>query len=365
MSASALYDLTFVVLLAVMTGGSVLVTALLRRLLRGWKSTWRKLLAIHIANGAALFALVTLITSHVRLAAYLGVINGTIFHFALGFMLADGLRAWWSARPSGEARTRERQALVIFAVVVAVTATLVRVGNPSAKGKHALEELSWAVEIGRKFRSTSPGRELMPAIRDTFPKELYPVLDRLVAQTRAEAKAANRPVLGPAFPVREVGRFIDGRWVEISRAPDDALVALARTMPGIARLTAQPEFCRVLTSPRSKERDHLLSQPASEAEMQAVALFMAAQLRAARAGIDQPVKRDFSPEHVAAVRTRLGGSAAPDNSAVAPFDVRRPEDCAQVSEILNWVGQLSDDDAAYAIAYAYAHARRPTQNLLN
>lgn len=342
MPIPVLYEFSFAVGLLLLAAVELVIVLALRLLLRRWRTLWAKTLVVHALAIPALFV-AFYFRAHVFLpTAFMGTTNGDVLTLGGGFMLADGLRAWLQSRAPAPGRQRWLPWLASAAVVL-LFAGMTRVGADAEGGRQALHEHAIGVSAHRLLVRGAPGREIMPALAQAFPAEANSIVGRYRAQAIADYRQGER--LAPKFPFRDIDRLIEAHADDIVRAPDAALHELAKTLPGVAQTEV---FCPAIAASQGQPHGLDLDAPAPEEELRRLGVFTAAQLRAARAGIDNPAPRQFTAERTASlfaeyVRRHPG-------SALQEDELPLLDSCEEAVKFSEWIASLSPTDSAYMMA---------------
>lgn len=178
--------------------------------------------------------------------------------------------------------------LAALAVVLVVffAATKLVAGEParSSANRDAIEQL-----INQALGSD----DLTAAFKASFPKEYG---DLLSDYDRHElVRDASGDVVVHSLFIDNTVDFIQVLHPYIAKAPDRELAEFARARAGsFDTYKDAPELGSSFVTGEDKSGDPAYRQTASAATVHAYSLFFAAALRAARAGIDRPQKRDGS-----------------------------------------------------------------------
>lgn len=341
LSTPVLYELVFGGAMLLMAAMSLVVILGLRLLLRSWESRWLKTVLVHAVNLPVLVMGFPLLVGYLPLSHFLWISNGGVLCFGLACLVGDVVRV----AISGPARGGHRRGIAIMLIAGAVGLVCTRGTAYSDAGKRGLDDARLRTTVVKVLQARSPEREILTAMHATFPEELEGILQRCMARVRVEEARSPEVRTMPGFPYGEVARLIARHRADIGRAPDAALSDLAGTLPAQAAFIERSGArCGGVSASGLVIEEPLVSQPAGEADARAMGLHMAAALRAARAGIDRPVERDFSGEQLDQIRSRL--------AEVAPNEVD-PTSCKPVTARMRWIGELPTSDAAYVLAAFY------------
>lgn len=352
-SLSATYELSVVFSLIAMSVLAASLILTVRVALRWWRQPWPKLYIAHIANVTVQFLAPPALYHVVPLYLFNGFVRGTTLVFCLGLMLADCARLGLRQRETAHG-PRWRPA-ILFSCLFILTLVAARMTADEERGYAALDDYRLVKAAFSGLSGSSPGRELLPVMKRTFPGDFEPVMDAYMARVRAANPQPEKRVDLPAFPIGPVARVLASHRADLARAPDAELANLARRMGQFAGyLAAIGDHCRGITGAGVRLDEAYASEASSPADSQFVAVIVGSQLVAARAGVDHPTPHPVDAARSARLKTLFNASYPGATTLMA----RPAGQCLAVAQYWQWISTLPSADAAYVIATSTATATK-------
>jgi hypothetical protein len=366
LSTSVLYELIVLANLMLLAVAATIVVGLLRWALSGWASIWLKTIAIHAVNFIVALAAIPTMIGFFPILWFAGLTNGSIIDLCFFFMIADGVRVWAKTQPNLVRHARGLLPSILFFAICGLGLLHARMSVlPDAKT--TLEEVRWTSLV---YQSLEPSqREVVDAMRRTFPKELDAIMKPYVAQIAAEAARSHRTPALPKFPLDKISIFLKSKRSDLARAPDADLARLAESLRGFADfLTRRHASCSM--EPGNVLILHIpnLNQPIQQGDAERFAQLMVAVIVATRAGIDQPVNRDISAARAEEFNMLFRRSLPP--KLQGPLDdligaAYQPKACdiEVLTAHYRWIGTLPPADAADYLAIQFSGQLGPSLTL--
>ena len=356
MTTTALYDLIFVVAVMLLVAASASAVASLRWAFRHWSSIWLKTAIIHVVNFIFVFMFVVpFVLNRVPLFSFVEMTNGAIVDFCLSFLAADALRCW---RKSYLKKVRDKKPIrrfepeVLFLIVLLLGILQVRRSVHYQEGINLLEANRSGGAIFKGPSIRSPDREIIFALRNTFPSEL----DGLSTSYLAEASGSSVSPQ-PDFLVAEADRFVLAHRADIARAPDTALANVAQASAGQFDYAVRRGWmCGSFANDGRPISGPGVDDPASDDVKKRAGELTAALIFAAKAGIDHPVERQYSVSHLHGIEAQFRKSLSGEllTALDHPDASTGQERCHILAARLHWIAALDSDDAAYILSTTYA-----------
>ena len=357
LSTSVLYELIVLANLVLLAVTAAIVVGLLRWALSGWVSIWLKTISIHAVNFIVALTIIPAIIGLFPILWYAGLTNGSIIDLCFSFMIGDGVRVWAKTQPNLVRRAGGFLPSILFFAICGLGLLHARM-SVLPDVKTTIEEVRWTSLV---YRSLEPSqREVVDAMRKTFPEELDVIMKPYVAQIMAEAARSHRTPALPKFPLDKISMFLKSKRSDLARAPDADLARLAKSLRGFADfLTRSHASCSIETGNVLILHIPNLNQPIQQSDAELFAQLMVAVIFATRAGMDHPVDRDISAARAEefsmlfrrSVPSKLQGAL--DDLIGATY---QPKACD--IEILTtlywWVGALPPPDAANFLAIQFS-----------
>jgi hypothetical protein len=337
------------------------------------RAHWFAIVPVHVLTVFAVLALqpwlLSLLLNTHRFSTFVSLTNGAVIDTQLLLMASDLIRPWIAA--SARQRRQWFAARHPYATGTALTAGSFLIGIALANWSAQVIDLT---EEGLRYQIATAlshdSKTLAGALKQTFPDEFERLVDTYERSLRPllsnRSRFQERFSRLPTQFTNDVSAFVRLRRDDVVRAPDRQLFAVAQAQPAmIEQLEALPLLCASFATGRTgaARQDPAGNQPASGEESEATARFIAADLFAAREGMNHPVQRNLNAvrrETALAFRARLEAMEEPSIVALSAnpqaLNMARAEDQCRVARAFSRaIASLPEKQAAELAAYQISH----------